>query len=206
MIYPFDFHGLEAHARPSGALYLPLYRWLVVADLHLGRSARFARRGGALLPPYETAETLRRLSDEVAATRPARIISLGDSFDDDASRPDLPDWPWTFIRGNHDPASGPDSLRAGAVTLRHIAGQGIDISGHYHPVTHLNRQRWRCFAIGRDHLILPAFGTYTGGLDIADPAINPMVAGGVAVLCAHRALPVPIKKAAPTGRPHHQKR
>ena len=63
----FDWHGLRLEARCSGALWWPEGRWLIVADLHLGKSERMARRGGALLPPYEGRETLRRLAEEVAA-------------------------------------------------------------------------------------------------------------------------------------------
>ena len=62
----------------------PTERLLAVADLHLCRSERLARRGGALLPPYETAATLDRLAAEIAASaRPG--VCLGDSFDDCAA-------------------------------------------------------------------------------------------------------------------------
>ena len=59
--HPFDFDGQALQARATGALFWPERRWLIVADLHLGKSERMARRGGALLPPYETLETLHRL-------------------------------------------------------------------------------------------------------------------------------------------------
>ena len=52
--FPFDFNGQQLLARASGALYWPARRWLIVADLHLGKSERMARRGGALLPPKAT--------------------------------------------------------------------------------------------------------------------------------------------------------
>ena len=61
--------------RASGALWWPAERLLAVADLHLCRSERLARRGGALLPPYETAATLDRLAAEVAALAPARVVA-----------------------------------------------------------------------------------------------------------------------------------
>ena len=64
--------GTALTARASGALWWPAERLLCVADLHLGKSERLARRGGALLPPYETAETLDRLAAEIAALAPAR--------------------------------------------------------------------------------------------------------------------------------------
>ena len=112
--YVFDFAGQRLEARASGALWWPDRRWLVVADLHLGKSERMARRGGALLPPYEVAATLDRLGAEIAATDPAAVISLGDGFDDDAAGRELPDEvcdrlhrlaegrDWVWITGNHD--------------------------------------------------------------------------------------------------------
>ena len=35
-----------------------------------------------MLPPYETRATLDRLAQDLAATRPATVVALGDSFDD----------------------------------------------------------------------------------------------------------------------------
>ena len=53
----------------SGALYLAgPSALLCVSDLHFGKSERLARRGGALLPPYETRETLARLDADLEAT------------------------------------------------------------------------------------------------------------------------------------------
>ncbi|MAQ36978.1 MAG: metallophosphoesterase, partial [Thioclava sp.] len=72
-------------AQPSGALFWPGEDSLIVADLHLGKSERMARRGGALLPPFESLDTVIRLEAEVLRLRPSRLISLGDAFDDDAA-------------------------------------------------------------------------------------------------------------------------
>ncbi|CAM3225936.1 ligase-associated DNA damage response endonuclease PdeM [Paracoccus nototheniae] len=207
----FDFDGQRLQAQASGALYWPARRWLVVADLHLGKSERMARRGGPLLPPYETEATLDRLQAEIAATDPAVVISLGDGFDDDAAGRGLPDAVcdrlralaqgrrWIWVSGNHDPAAifprlpgeAADQLQDG-LTLRHQAGAGPDVSGHYHPCIRLAGQRRRCFLVGRDHLILPAFGAYTGGLLVEDRALSALVPQGLAIACGTRALPVPV--------------
>ncbi|TJZ92257.1 ligase-associated DNA damage response endonuclease PdeM [Paracoccus gahaiensis] len=209
--HSFDFDGQRLEARASGALYWPARRWLVVADLHLGKSERMARRGGALLPPYETQATLDRLEAEIAATDPARVISLGDGFDDDAAGRGLPDAicarlqalaqgrVWIWVSGNHDPGaicprlpgSAVDEVQDGLI-LRHEAGVGPDVSGHYHPCLRLAGQRRRCFLVGRDHLILPAFGAYTGGLPVDDRVLSALVPQGLAIACGTRALPVPV--------------
>ncbi len=57
---------------PSGALWWPAEGLLCVSDLHLGKSERIARRGGHVLPPYETADTLARLERDMAGDRRAR--------------------------------------------------------------------------------------------------------------------------------------
>lgn len=213
--FSFNWHDLRLEARCSGALWMPALRWLVVSDLHLGKSERMARRGGALLPPYESAETLGRLSDEVDALNPDVVISLGDSFDDDAAAHGLDPAEvdtlaglargrtWVWVAGNHDPAAGSvpgvavAAKMAGTVTLRHEAkDEGPDISGHYHPALRLAGARRKAFLVGPTHLIMPAFGRYTGGLDADTPALAQWVKGGFGVVCVHRALPVPLTAAA----------
>ena len=86
--FAFTWHGLRLEARCSGALWWPGERWLIVADLHLGKSERMARRGGALLPPYEAEDTLRRLRDETAALDP-RVASLCDAVSGQLDEADL---------------------------------------------------------------------------------------------------------------------
>lgn len=209
--YAFDFAGQRLEARPSGALFWPARRWLIVADLHLGKSERMARRGGPLLPPYEIRATLDRLEAEIAATDPVTVVSLGDAFDDDAARAALSDEVherldgmaggrhWLWVSGNHDPGQSGwclpgtalPELRDGLV-MRHQAGQGPDVSGHFHPCIRLAGERRRCFLISRDHLILPAFGAYTGGLDVGDPALRRLVPTGLAIVCGAQALAVPV--------------
>lgn len=211
--FAFRFHGQRLEARASGALFWPVRRWLIVADLHLGKSERMARRGGPLLPPYETQATLDRLSAEIAATDPARVLSLGDGFDDDAAGRGLDDQAcaqlhamatgrdWTWVSGNHDPGQICSRLPgrnvsevADALILRHQAGDGPDVSGHFHPCIRLAGTRRRCFLIGIDHLILPAFGAYTGGLPADHPALTTLVPEGLAVACGARALAMPLRR------------
>ena len=59
--HAFALAGTEIVVDPSGALYWPEERMLVVADLHLEKGSAFAKRG-VLLPPYDTASTLARLA------------------------------------------------------------------------------------------------------------------------------------------------
>ncbi len=211
--HPLTFAGAALTALPSGALWWADESLLCVSDLHLGKAERFARRGGTLLPPYETEATLDRLETLVDSLSPRTVICLGDSFDDRAAAEALSeahrlrivrmqagrDWVW--IEGNHDP--GPtdlagrhlEHLTIGAVTFRHITGETPDISGHYHPKARLPGGTRAAFLADANRIILPAFGAYTGGLSCTDPALRDLFgADAIAVLTGPRAVPVPLSK------------
>ena len=215
---PLTLAGASLTARPSGALFWPAEGLLCVADLHLCKSERLARRGGALLPPYETAETLGRLAAEIDALDPARVVCLGDSFDDCAAGAALApadaarlaalmagrDWVW--IAGNHDPAPlalGGRHLAAlalGPLTFRHQARPGAapgEVSGHFHPKLRLAVRGGAvtrpCFLADAARVILPAFGAYTGGLRTDHPALAALLGPGArAVLTGEPCIAVPV--------------
>ncbi|MCB2111617.1 ligase-associated DNA damage response endonuclease PdeM [Albidovulum sp.] len=215
--YAFELAGEALQALPSGALAWPGAATLIVSDLHLGRSERYARRGGALLPPYEVEDTLARLDADIGALAPRRVICLGDSFDDLAAaaldeRALL--WlarlmagrHWIWIEGNHDP--GPVALggehRAemalGPLRFRHVAtetGTG-EISGHYHPKLGIAGRACRCFLADSRRVILPAYGTYTGGLRSDGPVLSALMGpGAIAILTGAVARPLPLPREAP---------
>lgn len=207
-------------ARPSGALWLPGESTLVISDLHLGKAERNARRGGGFWPPYENTETLNRLDAEIAALAPACVIALGDSFDDDACVERLDDETrarieamvaarrWIWITGNHDPApvgiggEAADTVRLGPLTLRHIAepdAQQGEISGHYHPKASIRLRGQRiarkCFFVSKTRIVMPAFGAFTGGLDVFDPAFVPLFGHDACIiLTGARAIGLPLKQ------------
>lgn len=218
--------GASLFARASGALWWPERRLLVVSDLHLGKAERIARRGGTLLPPYDTAETLTRLEDEVAHTSPATVICLGDSFDDDRAAGMLPPGVkerllrlmagrhWVWIAGNHDP--GPTlpggthkaELYEAPLTFRHeaVADCVAEVSGHFHPKATLSiggrRVSRPCFLADDRRIILPAFGAYTGGLAANAPALSALMGpGAIAVLTGPRICALPLAAITGSSRP-----
>lgn len=185
---------------PSGVLWWQEAGLMAAADLHLGRAERTARLGASLLPPYETRDTLDRLAAEAARLRPRTLVLLGDSFDDMAAADELAGGiaaplaglaagrRLVWIAGNHDPgeAAMPGTLRAewreGPLVFRHIARPGAapgEVSAHYHPKARLCLRGQPiarpCFLADEHRLILPAFGTYTGGLDIRDAAFDALM-------------------------------
>lgn len=213
--HAFHLSGADLLALPTGALHWPAERLLCVSDLHLGKSERLARRGGTLLPPYETRETLSRLDAVIEAARPETVICLGDSFDDLTAAATLPEaerlWlarlmagrDWVWIEGNHDagPVDIGGSHRAevtlGPLTFRHIADRAAtaEVSGHYHPKLRLGGQSRPCFLLDADRLILPAFGAYTGGLRHDDPAFAGLIGkAALAILTGTRAIPCPLPR------------
>lgn len=194
--------GCRLIALGTGALHWPDQSLLIVSDLHLGKSERIARRGGTMLPPYETRDTLSRLEADINATDARIIVCLGDSFDDRTAAESLTEderlWitrlqagrRWVWIEGNHDP--GPldfggmhlAELPLAPLVLRHIAKPGAsgEISGHYHPKIHLPT-RGRvisrpAFLLDTSRIILPSYGTYTGGLRADDPVFEALLEPG----------------------------
>ncbi len=217
--YSFSLQGAALTALGSGALFWPDAGLLVVSDLHLGKAERILRRGGSALPPYETRDTLSRLEADLAHTSARRVICLGDSFDDIAASQMLRDeetlWitrlqagrEWIWMEGNHDPGpvdfggSHLAELSLGPLTFRHIAQPGAigEVSGHYHPkasVSLRGRSISRpAFLLDDDRLILPAFGTYTGGLRTSAAALDRLMRQG-----AHAILTGPTPVAIPMPR------
>lgn len=156
---------------------------------------------GIMAPPYDSAETLDRLQDCIEQWNPNTIISLGDSFHRKDSAGNLSpciqarikdltanhDWRW--ITGNHDP-DAPESLGGssaheitiGPFCFRHEQEnptQVGEISGHLHPAAKLHRRgktlRRRCFVSDGKRLIMPAFGSFTGGLDLFHDAFDQLL-------------------------------
>lgn len=195
-------HGLDVVLRPSGALWSPAHRALIVADLHFEKGSAYGARG-QMLPPYDTRETLTRLEREVAVAAPDLLVFLGDSFHDAAAeaRLDSEDADrlaalatgrtLAWVVGNHD-ADGPrglpgevvDTLALDALLLRHepLPGrQPGEAAGHLHPAARVagrgGRVRRRCFITDGERVILPAFGAYAGGLNVRDQTFAGLFAG-----------------------------
>ena len=216
---PLSFGGQQFLASASGTLFWPAEGALLVADLHLEKASWFARLG-QFLPPYDSHATLTELAGEVAACGATRLYCLGDSFHDRFGCDRLPvparelllsltaklDWVW--IIGNHDPGFADhcggrlaDEDEAGGIVLRHeavAADLRPEISGHFHPKLRVNLRgrnvSRRCFVASPLKLILPAYGSLTGGLDAHHPEIARKTGPGAIALvpAADRLLQFPI--------------
>lgn len=204
-----SFAGHAFDALSAGALYWPDRRALLLADLHFEKASWYAQFG-QMLPPYDTLETLAGIEAVVARTQPAEIWCLGDSFHDVGGCDRLSEEAqarlraltggadWTWITGNHDRVVADhcggrvvDEAVVDGLVLRHEADPSEtrpELSGHFHPKLRVKlRGRGvsrRCFIATARKLILPAFGSLTGGLDAQHPEIVRAVGGGAEALIA----------------------
>ncbi|WP_332640663.1 ligase-associated DNA damage response endonuclease PdeM [Brevundimonas sp.] len=100
---------------------------------------------------------------------------------------------WVWLEGNHDIAALRSSLAGamndlvgevvetmdlGSLRLIHEPQAGVrpgEIAGHLHPAARVAAYgrgvRRPCFVTDGRRAVLPAFGAFTGGLDVRDPAI-----------------------------------
>lgn len=196
---PVSICGRSFVADVSGALYWPGEDALIVADLHLEKGSAFAAKG-VLLPPYDTRETLARLAEVMDQYHATTVICLGDSLHDAAAAERMgiedletlrilqADREWIWLTGNHDPEVSArlgghvrGELAVGGLALRHeprASPVTHEIAAHLHPAARLSLYghviRRPCFIGNGLRLVLPAFGTYAGGLNVLDAAFAPL--------------------------------
>jgi DNA ligase-associated metallophosphoesterase len=196
---PVSICGRAFIADVSGALYWPAENALIVADLHLEKGSAYAARG-VFLPPYDTRETLARLAAVIDQYEAETVICLGDSLHDAGGAERMgadeletlaimqEDREWIWLAGNHDPEIPSvlgghflDELRVSGLAFRHAPYASPvthEIAGHLHPAARLSYCghviRRPCFVGNGTRLVLPAFGTYTGGLNVLDSAFAPL--------------------------------
>ena len=118
---------------------------------------------------------------------------------------------WIWLTGNHDPVLS-DPLGGVAVeamtlassatrlSLCHepggspIAGEPLErqleICGHLHPAARIPARgrtlRCKCFVLTNERIIMPAYGSYTGGLELDDEAFQPFLSEGSKLLVIGR--------------------
>lgn len=201
----FEFGGTSWRALPQCALLWRAREWLVVADAHFGKAATFRARG-VPVPRGTTAANLERLSELIEASRPKRLVFLGDLLHARDARNSeamqlLARWrerhgalAMTLVEGNHDRHAGappgttlevvdePWAVDGIAFCHHPRRGHGASvIAGHLHPCVRLHGAandtlRLPCFWQRPGLLILPAFGEFTGGALIAREAGDRVIA------------------------------
>lgn len=204
---PLSFAGRNFLAHRDGALFWPERQALLVADLHFEKASWFAKFG-QFLPPYDSQATIEQLEAVIDQVGARTLYCLGDSFHDRFGCDRLPETArtlltaltarldWVWITGNHDAGFVDhcggrlaDELTVDGIVLRHEAHRHDptpEMSGHFHPKlrVHLKGRQVsrRCFVASPTKLILPAFGSLTGGLDAHHPEIIRKVGRGATAL------------------------
>ena len=182
---------------PEGAVFLSDSATLVVADVHLGKSAAF-RAQGLPVPEGDTVRDLQRLLELARKSHAAHLVVAGDLFHAPAGITPLLEsavaefiaelgLPITLVVGNHDTKLKQIPSQIHAVTSlnleksicvihdpAHASGDKLHLSGHWHPVVRIpdgrrTSLRLPCFLYRNSTLVLPAFGSFTGGA-ILSPA------------------------------------
>ena len=204
---PIHLAGERLMLDPAGALFWPATGLLAVSDLHLEKGSAFARKG-MLLPPWDTHATLERLALLLRRYQPRIVLALGDSFHDAEGATRLPRGERARLRGD-DPGpplhlgAGQPRPRTAGRPGRRIRPRLRDHHAGLPPPRHRPRgtpersaattiRKRQCPPVAvrcpgpaswptRSRLMLPAFGAYTGGLDVRDPAIARLFPRGARV-------------------------
>jgi DNA ligase-associated metallophosphoesterase len=186
--WPFQWHDHTLDLLAQRAVWDPELRLLLVADLHLGKAEVF-QGFGVPLPSDGDGATLNPLLALVHRMAPHEVVVLGDLIHSRLgltadlrqkikALPELMGCPLRLIGGNHERGSWMEGLgqepsqARGPWWLSHAPDPRpglLNLCGHRHPVAvvgdALDRLRVPCFAFDSEQatLVLPAFGSLTGG-------------------------------------------
>ncbi|MCG8309601.1 MAG: ligase-associated DNA damage response endonuclease PdeM [Cytophagales bacterium] len=188
--FKITYLGENLLLHPFKSLYWERKKILLLADVHLGKAAHF-RKSGIPIPEVIHQSDFDRIEGLINIYRPERLIVLGDLFHSSYNNswqtfkkfcsgkiklvPEL-------VLGNHDVLEEnqydflivhKDKIVLNPFVLSHKPletdrlNEYYNLCGHIHPsvrITGYARQsiRVECFYFGKNHGILPAFGSFTG--------------------------------------------
>ena len=198
-----EIYGERILLDATGSLYWKRKRWLIVSDLHLGKTMHFRKRGMAL-PKLVDQKDLIVLRELIIKYKPNKVVLLGDLFHSDYNvgweqvanftneyRKNF----FILVRGNHDILNEwhygrsnmelVDELFAENFWFTHIPeddpGDWINICGHVHPGIRPHgkaRQSMRlsAFFFRTTSILVPAFSRFTGSVSIKPKKTDRVVA------------------------------
>lgn len=172
---------------PERAIWWPAQNALIIADLHWGKSAHF-RKAGIAMPLETQVQDGNRLAKIIAETGCKKLIVAGDLFHSRHNKEVEQFGYWReahseleidFIIGNHDILTDDiyqqlkltiykEGLAIGPFYISHDAVEHPElfvIHGHVHPglsVPGIGGKTLPGFFVGKNCMVLPAFGQFTG--------------------------------------------
>lgn len=202
--------------------FLPQSQALLIADMHFEKGSYLREFGRSALPAYDTRETIERLAAIVEDYQPKKIIALGDSFHDPRANERLDPQSanalnglsqggaeWIWILGNHDPdipeavfGVREDHVDIDGFLLTHhphrVDANRVNICGHYHPKAKVKSRNGSvsapCFAVSDHCIIMPSFGTFTGGLFVSHADFQKALPDMTRVVMTYESRLFPIKQ------------
>lgn len=193
---PIELERTELWLLADKAIYWPAEQTLLIADIHFGKAAAYRRLGqpvpkGTTKINLQRLDTLLQQYPSQGLIFLGDFLHAPESRTPE-THAQLLAWrrrhrllEITLIRGNHDRRAGdppvelgitvvPEPLLLGPFALQHEPEPHPThhiLAGHLHPAFRLHgrgRQSLRlpCFCIGERVSLLPAFGSFTGMMDI----------------------------------------
>ena len=193
-----NFNNHKFQISKEGILFWFDKQIAIIADLHLEKGSSFGP-SGQFLPPYDSEETLKKILNTIKDHKIKKIILLGDTFHDKNAisrmsekviflfRSLIEKYEVIFILGNHESKleiSQINFLNEYVIDDIHFIHEALQtsvfqISGHFHPVatvkSNIKKITAKCLLHTNNHIILPSFGQYTGGLNITNPVLKPFL-------------------------------
>ncbi len=185
-----DVRGERLTLLAQKAIWWEKEKTLILADLHLGKSAHF-RKNGIAIPKQANSQIVWVLSQLILSHQPDEILLLGDLFHSSMNeewnefvdfRKNVAHIRFRLVLGNHDKMSDTDlqqadmlhseAYRKGPFLFLHdrpkeFKDRAFILSGHIHPAVRLKglgkqSMRLPCFYFNTEEGILPSFGYFTG--------------------------------------------
>jgi hypothetical protein len=193
-----NFNNHEFKINNDGILFWLEKKIAIISDLHLEKGSSFAS-SGQFIPPYDSEETLKKLINFLKTHEVQTIILLGDTFHDRGALNRMSskvksifdslveNYEIIFVLGNHE-----NKMKSAFIKFYeryivddiHFLHEAVlekkyQISGHFHPVASLKinskQITEKCLIHSENHIIMPAFGEFTGGLNINNPVFKPFL-------------------------------
>ena len=193
-----NFNNHEFKINNDGILFWLEKKIAILSDLHLEKGSSFAS-SGQFVPPFDSEETLNKLINFLKIHEVKIIILLGDTFHDRGALNRMSskvksifdslveNYEIIFVLGNHE-----NKMKSAFIKFYeryivddiHFLHEAVlekkyQISGHFHPVASLKinskQITEKCLIHSENHIIMPDFGEFTGGLNINNPVFKPFL-------------------------------